>query len=34
MPSALRKVREIELAGKARKTVLAQIDRLIGAQVQ
>ncbi len=31
-PSSLRKVRDLELAGKARKTVLAQIDRLLGAK--
>ena len=28
--AALRKVRDRELAGKARKTVLAQIDQLLG----
>jgi hypothetical protein len=30
--SALRRVRERELAGKARKTVIAQIDQLLGAR--
>jgi hypothetical protein len=30
--SNLRKVRDLELAGKARKTVLAQIDQLLGAK--
>lgn len=31
-PAALRKVRAEEMAGKARKTVIAQIDQLLGAR--
>jgi hypothetical protein len=31
-PAALRRVRDEEAAGKARKTVLAQIDQLLGAR--
>jgi hypothetical protein len=31
-PSALRRARDAELAGKARKTVLSQIDQLLGAR--